>query len=203
MVFVEKLDDLDLKQGHFQQDGAISQKSNESTKLINSSFSLAVQSNSCLKPVRHYSLRGTNVRDSGNSSRNLGGIRMSNAQSNIRVVPTCKDDREELLGALKQETVTLRCEVDANPPLVTFHWTFNNSGDQSEVPPARYTNAGVVSRLNYTPMSDLDYGTLACWGSNAVGHQRAPCIFQVVAAGNFGRPLSLCITVPKLGYSKS
>nr|CAD7586356.1 unnamed protein product [Timema genevievae] len=106
----------------------------------------------------------------------------------VMFVPTCKDDREELLGALKQETVTLRCEVEANPPLVTFHWTFNNSGDQSEVPPARYTNAGVVSRLNYTPMSDLDYGTLACWGSNAVGHQRAPCIFQVVAAG---RPFPL------------
>jgi hypothetical protein len=102
----------------------------------------------------------------------------------VSVVPTCKDDREELLGALKHETVTLKCEVDANPHLVTFHWTFNNSGDLAEVPPSRYTSVGSVSRLNYTPVSDMDYGTLACWGSNAVGHQRAPCIFQVVAAGN-------------------
>ncbi|PSN39886.1 hypothetical protein C0J52_22443 [Blattella germanica] len=106
----------------------------------------------------------------------------------MQVVPTCKDDREELLGALKHETVALRCEVDANPPLVTFHWTFNNSGDLAEVPPSRFTSVGSVSRLNYTPVSDMDYGTLACWGSNAVGHQRAPCIFQVVAAG---RPFPL------------
>jgi hypothetical protein len=106
------------------------------------------------------------------------------ADNFVPVVPTCKDDREELLGALKHETVTLRCEVDANPHLVTFHWTFNNSGDLAEVPPSRFTSVGSVSRLNYTPVSDMDYGTLACWGSNAVGHQRSPCIFQVVAAGN-------------------
>lgn len=102
----------------------------------------------------------------------------------VPVVPTCKDDREELLGALKHETLTLRCEVDANPHLVTFHWTFNNSGDLAEVSPSRFTSVGSVSRLNYTPVTDMDYGTLACWGSNAVGHQRSPCIFQVVAAGN-------------------
>lgn len=110
--------------------------------------------------------------------------------STLRVmfVPMCKDDREELLGALKHETVALKCEVDANPPLVTFHWTFNNSGDLAEVPPSRFTSVGSVSRLNYTPVSDMDYGTLACWGFNAVGHQRSPCIFQVVAAG---RPFPL------------
>ncbi|KAJ9579668.1 hypothetical protein L9F63_004670, partial [Diploptera punctata] len=106
----------------------------------------------------------------------------------VMFVPTCKDDREELLGALKHETVALRCEVDANPPPVAFHWTFNNSGDLAEVPPSRFTSVGSVSQLNYTPVSDMDYGTLACWGSNAVGHQRAPCIFQVVAAG---RPFPL------------
>lgn len=39
------------------------------------------------------------------------------------------------------------------------------------------------SRLNYTPTSDLDYGTISCWGRNAIGVQKAPCIFQIVAAG--------------------
>lgn len=29
----------------------------------------------------------------------------------------------------------------------------------------------------------MDYGTLSCWGQNAVGHQKSPCIFQVVTAG--------------------
>ncbi|GLV36530.1 sidestep IV [Carabus blaptoides fortunei] len=106
----------------------------------------------------------------------------------VRYVPVCKDDREELYGALKQETVALRCEVDANPAFVTFHWTFNNSGDLTDVPPSRFTNEGTMSRLNYTPVSDMDYGTLACWGVNDVGRQRTPCVFQVVAAG---RPFPL------------
>lgn len=39
------------------------------------------------------------------------------------------------------------------------------------------------SRLNYTPTSDLDYGTISCWGRNAIGVQKSPCIFQIVAAG--------------------
>ncbi|CAH0550173.1 unnamed protein product [Brassicogethes aeneus] len=98
-------------------------------------------------------------------------------------VPVCIQEREELYGALKQETVTLRCQVDANPSVVTFHWTFNNSGDQTDVPANRFTNEVTSSRLNYTPVSDLDYGTLLCYGVNEVGRQKEPCVFQVVIAG--------------------
>lgn len=97
--------------------------------------------------------------------------------------PVCVQEREELYGALKQETVTLRCQVDANPAIVTFHWTFNNSGDQTDVPANKFTNEVTSSRLNYTPVSDLDYGTLLCYGMNEVGRQKTPCIFQVVIAG--------------------
>ncbi|KAG8253862.1 hypothetical protein J6590_024216 [Homalodisca vitripennis] len=106
----------------------------------------------------------------------------------VMFVPTCKEEREELYGALKHETVHLKCEVDANPPVVTFQWTFNNSGEQTDVPSSRYTSQGTVSRLNYTPVSDMDYGTLSCWGANSVGQMRAPCVYQVVAAG---RPFPL------------
>lgn len=105
----------------------------------------------------------------------------------VSVVPTCKEDREELYGALKHETVALKCEVEANPPKVTFHWTFNNSGDLTEVPPNRYSSTATISRLNYTPISDMDYGTLACWGTNSVGKQKTPCVFQVVAAGIYSK----------------
>lgn len=101
-------------------------------------------------------------------------------------IPVCIQEREELYGALKQETVTLRCQVDANPAVVTFHWTFNNSGDQTDVPANRFTNEVTSSRLNYTPVSDLDYGTLLCYGVNEVGRQKDPCVFQVVIAGWYG-----------------
>lgn len=134
--------------------------------------------------------------------------------------PICSTTHEELLGALKHETLTLKCEVDASPPADSFHWTFNSSGESTDLP-ARLHSSEVhfslfinklpltfyrvwkvfgifflnclamfiwhfqtgYSRLNYTPTSDLDYGTISCWGRNAIGVQKSPCIFQIVAAG--------------------
>lgn len=40
-----------------------------------------------------------------------------------------------------------------------------------------------LSRLNYTPASDLDYGTISCWARNTIDSQKTPCLFQIVAAG--------------------
>ncbi|CAB3252849.1 unnamed protein product [Arctia plantaginis] len=107
----------------------------------------------------------------------------------VRYAPVCAERRDgELFGALKQETVSLHCSVDANPALVSFHWTFNNSGEQTELPPKLYSSNGHTSTLNYTPTTDMEYGTLACYGENAVGQQKVPCLFQLVAAG---RPFHL------------
>lgn len=39
------------------------------------------------------------------------------------------------------------------------------------------------SDLRYSPVSDLDYGTLLCWATNLVGTQRTPCTFTVFPAG--------------------
>ena len=99
------------------------------------------------------------------------------------------------MGALKQETVSLMCGVESHPQPLTFHWTFNNSGELIEVPQSRYSHVPAVgsptaaeslkeyqqfhgSRLNYTPATEMDYGTVACWASNQVGKQRTPCLFQ-------------------------
>jgi hypothetical protein len=103
----------------------------------------------------------------------------------ILVVPTCKSNSDELIGAMRHETVTVRCEMAADPPLVRFHWTFNNSGvEVNPVPQARFRSNGTVSLLNYTPASEMDYGTLACWGSNKIGEgKHGPCYFQIVSAG--------------------
>ncbi|XP_059613324.1 neural cell adhesion molecule 2 isoform X1 [Phlebotomus argentipes] len=106
----------------------------------------------------------------------------------VRYAPICAVEHEEVLGALKHETLTLKCEVDASPPAESFHWTFNSSGEQTELPSRLHSSETGLSRLNYTPTSDLDYGTISCWGRNAIGLQKTPCIFQIIAAG---RPFSL------------
>ncbi|XP_029661116.1 hemicentin-1-like [Formica exsecta] len=124
----------------------------------------------------------------------------------IMYAPVCKEGKSEVVvGALKQETVSLVCSVESHPAPVTFHWTFNNSGELVEVPHSRYSHVSAPgtpsvadnlkeyqqfhgSRLNYTPATEMDYGTVACWASNQVGKQRTPCLFQVIAAG---RPYAL------------
>lgn len=51
----------------------------------------------------------------------------------ISDAPVCATSHEELLGALKHETLTLKCEVDASPPAESFQWTFNSSGEPTDL----------------------------------------------------------------------
>ncbi|XP_076637456.1 motor axon guidance molcule sidestep isoform X2 [Colletes latitarsis] len=101
----------------------------------------------------------------------------------MKYAPRCRagHERREITAA-RRETVSLRCEVDAVPEdAVRFFWTYNGTrGDVLPVQNSRAQNNGLVSVLDYTPTVDTDFGTLACWASNSVGRQRAPCIFNVV-----------------------
>lgn len=45
------------------------------------------------------------------------------------------------------------------------------------------TANGSTSELSYKPQSERDYGTLSCRGTNTVGRQLEPCVFQIVPAG--------------------
>jgi hypothetical protein len=71
----------------------------------------------------------------------------------------------------------------SSPPADSFHWTFNSSGEQTEITSLYHSNENGISRLNYTPSSDLDYGTISCYAKNIIGEQKSPCVYQVVAAG--------------------
>lgn len=98
--------------------------------------------------------------------------------------PRCRGgyERREVTAG-RYETVSLRCEVDSVPKDgVRFSWTYNGTlGDVLPMPNSKARNNGLVSVLEYTPTVDTDFGTLACWASNSVGRQRAPCIFNIVA----------------------
>ncbi|KAF9406464.1 hypothetical protein HW555_013173 [Spodoptera exigua] len=97
--------------------------------------------------------------------------------------PSCRSSGVSVVGAARGESVVIVCEVDADPPAAVFKWKFNNSGETLDVAADRYTSNGSASSLKYTPVADLDYGTLSCSASNEVGAQLAPCVFQMVAAG--------------------
>lgn len=88
----------------------------------------------------------------------------------------------------RQETVVVACEVEANPTNVQFFWKFNNSDNSAlmlDMPQNLVNSDKTKSTLLYTPMTEHDYGTLLCKGSNKVGQQRDPCVFYINPAGNF------------------
>ncbi|KDR20918.1 hypothetical protein L798_03856, partial [Zootermopsis nevadensis] len=102
---------------------------------------------------------------------------------NVMYAPTCRANQTRVHGVAKQEKANISCEVDANPPDVHFRWTFNNSAESLDVASAHIARSGTSSVVTYTPMTELDYGTLLCWASNRIGNQRVPCVFHIIAAG--------------------
>ncbi|KAG8222031.1 hypothetical protein J437_LFUL002793, partial [Ladona fulva] len=101
----------------------------------------------------------------------------------VKFAPVCRHEKILVVGASRHERVDISCEVEADPPATSFRWKFNNSGETMDVSPVQFSSNGSASLLRYKLNSDHDYGTLSCWAENSVGHQGAPCVYQVVAAG--------------------
>ncbi|XP_058982793.1 neural cell adhesion molecule 2 isoform X2 [Musca domestica] len=102
---------------------------------------------------------------------------------NILYAPTCTSNQSIIYGAAKQEDVKIKCTVDANPYEVEFTWTFNNSAESIDVATNHISQIGTTSIVTYTPVTELDYGTLLCSATNKIGRQRIPCVFHIIAAG--------------------
>ncbi len=76
------------------------------------------------------------------------------------------------------ESLKLRCNVDAQPTSVSFYWTFNNYELSNH-----YTTVGLTSELSFTVKSKLDFGIVSCWAKNDLGMQTNPCLFVITTAG--------------------
>ena len=105
-----------------------------------------------------------------------------NNYHNSSDTPVCSPHQVITYSAARHEEVTVSCQVDAVPPIVTFNWRFNSSGDVVEIADTHIASQGLRSSLSYVARTELDYGTLHCWGTNPLGRQRVPCKFRVVPA---------------------
>lgn len=104
--------------------------------------------------------------------------------------PLCRIDQKRVYGVARHENAKVSCEVDSYPPPLTFKWSFNNTAETIDVPQTRYKSGSEHSRslLTYTPVSELDYGTVMCWAENTAGRQKEPCVFHIIAAGKPDAP---------------
>ncbi|XP_064469301.1 nephrin-like isoform X2 [Ornithodoros turicata] len=102
----------------------------------------------------------------------------------VKFAPICKAGQRVTYGVSPGESVSVHCELEADPSDVRFQWRFNTSaasGKRHER--ISYSHVFARSTAVYTPQTEEDYGELLCWGANDVGKQRRPCSFSIIKAG--------------------
>ncbi|XP_031774397.1 nephrin-like isoform X3 [Apis florea] len=151
---------------------------NQATGTIISNQSLVLQSVTRSR-AGIYTCIGSNQEGDGESNPlNL----------DIKFAPVCHHGQVKVFGVARQETARIPCELEANPPEVTFMWKFNNTMETIDIPQAQVISERTRSTASYTPMTELDYGTLLCWGTNEQGTQLEPCVYHIVPAGHPDTP---------------
>ncbi|XP_022253004.1 nephrin-like [Limulus polyphemus] len=118
----------------------------------------------------YYRCFATNVEGRGESK---------NVLIKVEFAPICSQGQKKVYGLSVNETAFVTCQVEADPPAISFRWSFNNSNAGQEL--LNYNNTeGLKSVAFFTPKDKHDYSTLYCWGRNHVGIQREPCVFSLV-----------------------
>nr|XP_053626876.1 nephrin-like [Cherax quadricarinatus] len=126
---------------------------------------------------------------------NIEGDGQSNAVIlKVQYAPVCASGQIQVYGAARNEEVSITCRLDAVPPVIHFFWRFNSSGDVVDIAENHVATQGLQSSLSYVARTELDYGTLLCWGNNALGRQKIPCAYKVVAAGRPNPPENCNLT---------
>ncbi|CAH0728394.1 unnamed protein product, partial [Brenthis ino] len=158
---------------------------NMTSGIILSTRSLVLQKVT-RKEAGHYSCRAANAR---------GETSSESVRLRVQYAPVCGMTSPQVVGAALHESLHVRCSVHADPAEVTFLWQFNNSGESFNVSPARFgTLNGSTSELRYTPATERDYGALTCRGTNGVGQQARPCVFQIVPAARPSPPRNCTVS---------
>lgn len=120
-----------------------------------------------------YVCQATNAAGSGSSDE---------VQLSVKYIPVCGRPPKGV-GVGKNEEARVVCHVDANPPPTDFYWQFNTTTEVNDLPDENVLIDNSISIATYIPKSEMDYGTLMCWGRNELGRQRRPCLFHVIPAG--------------------
>nr|XP_023018415.1 carcinoembryonic antigen-related cell adhesion molecule 1-like isoform X2 [Leptinotarsa decemlineata] len=104
-------------------------------------------------------------------------------QLDVKFAPICRPGQPKVFGVARHEIAKIVCELEGSPTDIQFTWKFNNSADTVDIPQSQIHTEKSRSVASYKPMTELDYGTLLCWGRNEIGMQKEPCVFYVNPAG--------------------
>ncbi|CAL4121345.1 unnamed protein product, partial [Meganyctiphanes norvegica] len=56
----------------------------------------------------------------------------------IKFSPVCRVEQTDVYGVGRNEKTTVTCRVEADPPVNSYRWAFNNTGEFVDIPPAAY-----------------------------------------------------------------
>ncbi len=100
--------------------------------------------------------------------------------------PSCANaDLHSVIELDRHESTQLNCQYhsSAGGPL-EFGWSMNSSKDSVDIPKSQFTSNGDKSVLTFSAKTEMDYGTLTCHASDAVGPASRPCTFQIIPKGD-------------------
>ncbi|KAJ6224210.1 hypothetical protein RDWZM_002755 [Blomia tropicalis] len=117
------------------------------------------------------------------ASNKEGYSRSNEVHLDVRYAPFCAINQQELSNyhALAiNETVRLRCLVEASPNAARYYWTLNEETLHDNY---LLEQSDDDNELTFTAQTDQSYGKIRCWAKNEVGTQREPCVFMISKAG--------------------
>jgi hypothetical protein len=95
--------------------------------------------------------------------------------------PKCSKYQKLVYNTGINQTVELECRMtDSNPPYLEFTWNFANSEGSKD----RVRSNGFVSRVNWTPKSEQDFGEINCLASNGLEPGECKMILKLGGSPN-------------------
>jgi len=117
------------------------------------------------------------------ATNRMGESASSPLYLHVKYAPVCHRSKPVTVVVARDQSASLRCQVDADPESVNFRWTLSTGRETALVPREVPSDTGLSSLLEYTPRRDADFGQLQCWAMNDIGKQKEPCIFNIVKEG--------------------
>ncbi|KAF0293702.1 Kin of IRRE-like protein 2 [Amphibalanus amphitrite] len=100
----------------------------------------------------------------------------------VMYLPRCQIEQQTVFF-LPGRSFELRCQLQARPTQVRFKWDVNSTATEyRRAPLTRFSTSGSSSSVQHRLDSE-ESAEVRCWGSNAIGLQRTPCIFHLEPAG--------------------
>jgi len=117
------------------------------------------------------------------ASNDVSKVESNLINLDVKYTPACAQGQQQIYEAAKLQEIQISCYMNANPQdNIDFSWSFNNSANLMDIPKGDVKSAGLSSRISYTPRTELDFGTLLCWGENTIG-KGTPCMFSILPIG--------------------